>query len=76
MFPDHLLTDLICALVFGVLLVLLIGFGTKLVDLIWTKIDLQEQVQKGNLSAGIVMGSTIIGLCVGLAIVLKSIIGG
>lgn len=74
--PDHLFSDLVCTLLFGVLLIMLIGFGVKMVDWIWTKIDLEEQVQNGNIAAGIVMGSAIVGLCVSLAIVVRGIIGG
>ena len=73
--PDHLGSDLVCVLVFGVLLILLVGFGLKAVDWAWKKLDLEEQVQKGNLAAGVVMAATVLGFCYAAASVVKAIAG-
>jgi len=65
----------LCALAFGCLLVLLVGFGLRFIDWIWEKLDLEEQVQKGNIAAGIVMGSCVLGMCYAVSTVIKSIAG-
>ena len=72
--PDHLLSDLICAACFGFLLILVVSLGVKLADYLWRKLDLEEQVQKGNIAAGIVMGFTVFGLAIAVAIVIHGIL--
>ncbi len=74
--PDHFWSDMLCVFLFGLLLIVLVGFGLKVIDFIWKKLNLEEQVEKGNIAAGIVMGSCVIGLCHALATVVKSITGG
>ena len=74
--PTHFHTDMLAVVAFGLVLVLLVGFGLKAVDRwCWRTLDLEEQVQKGNMAAGIVMGATIIGLCYAVAQVISGIIG-
>lgn len=73
--PDHLGSDLVCVLAFGAALILLVAFGLKVIDFLWRKLDLEEQVQKGNISAGIVMGSCVIGMCYAVGQVIRSITG-
>jgi uncharacterized membrane protein YjfL (UPF0719 family) len=73
--PDHLPSDLVCAGCFGLLLVLIVAFGVKLCDFLWRRLDLEEQVQKGNVAAGIVMGSMIFGFCVSVGMVIRGILG-
>lgn len=73
--PDHFLSDLVAVTLFGFVLCLMVGFGCKFIDWAWRKLDLEEQVQKGNVAAGIVMASVVIGLCYAMAHVVAAIIG-
>ena len=73
--PTHFGSDLLAVVVFGIIAVALVAFGTKVIDWIWKKLDLEEQVQAGNLAAGVVMGSVVIGLCYVMAQVVVAIIG-
>lgn len=54
-------TLLDCSL-FGILGILLVTLGFKLFDLIITKIDLQNEVAKGNVAAAILGGAAIIAM--------------
>lgn len=73
--PEHFLADMLAMIGFGVVLVLIVGFGLKVADFIWRKLDLEEQVQKGNIAAGIVMGATVLGFCYAVAHLLVGILG-
>ena len=73
--PEHFGADMLAVALFGVALVMLVSFGCKFCDWVWRKLDLEEQVQKGNIAAGIVMGSLVIGLCYALATVVAAILG-
>ena len=74
--PEHFSSDLLAVGIFGVVLVLLITFGVKLADYLWKKVDLEGEVAKGNVSAGIVMAAMILGMCYALSRVVVAIIGG
>jgi uncharacterized membrane protein YjfL (UPF0719 family) len=74
--PEHIVADLLAAVLFGVVLVLVVGFGVKFIDkFAWKELDLEEQVQKGNVAAGIVMGMTILGAFLAVAWVVRGILG-
>lgn len=74
--PEHTLSDLAATAMFGVVAVLLVAFGCKVADWVWRQLDLEEQVQKGNIAAGIVMASCVLGFCYVMATVAKAVIGG
>lgn len=73
--PTYIVSDLLALALFGLVLVVFVAFGTKLADRIWTKLDLEQEVQKGNVAAGIVKAALIIGLCLAIAMVAMAIIG-
>jgi len=50
-----------CAL-FGLLGILLVTFGFKIFDKIITRIDLEEEILKGNMSAAILSAAAIIAI--------------
>ena len=50
-----------CSL-FGLLGILLVTFGFKLFDLILTKVDLEKEVEKGNMAAAIVSAAAILAI--------------
>jgi len=49
---------------FGILGVVLSIAGYKLFDLIETKIDIADEIRKGNVAAAILAGAFIIGICI------------
>lgn len=51
------------AAAFGLLGILLSAFGYKLFDLIETKIDIADEIKKGNIACAILAGSFILGIC-------------
>ena len=51
------------AALFGLLGIVLSAVGYKLFDIIETKIDFAEEIKKGNVAAGIVIGAFLVGIC-------------
>lgn len=73
--PEHVLSDCLALVLFGVFVIGLVAFGVKVADWVWGDLDLEKEVQKGNVAAGIVMAAVIVGLCIAMAIVAGHIIG-
>lgn len=48
---------------YGGLGILLCSFGYKLFDIIETKVDFAEQINKGNMAAAVVVASFLLGIC-------------
>lgn len=74
--PESTLPDLFAVVLFGVASVFVVALGVMGADWAWKKLDLEEQVQKGNIAAGMVMVALILGYCYVMATVAKAIIGG
>lgn len=51
------------AAAFGALGILLSSFGYKLFDIIETKVDFAEEINKGNMAAAVVVAAFLIGIC-------------
>jgi hypothetical protein len=73
--PEHFGSDMLACGLSGMQLIFLVGFGCLFIDFIWRKLDLIDQVQKGNIAAGIVLGCTVIGLFISVALVMTCILG-
>ena len=56
-----------CAL-FGTLGIVLVTLGFKVFDLILTKVDLEEEVAKGNIAAAILSAAVILAITIIVAI--------
>jgi putative membrane protein len=72
--PDHFLGDMVSAFCFGLLAILLVVVGFKVFDWLTPRCNFQDEINKGNISAGIIIGSVIIGICYVIAHVLVGII--
>jgi len=53
---------LVNVVLFGVLGIVLVILGFKIFDKIITRIDLEDEIRKGNVAAAILSGAVIIGL--------------
>ena len=73
--PEHFFSDVLAVLIFGFTGVLVVTTGTLLFDWGWRKVELQKEVKNGNISAGIVIGSVVIGLSILMSFTVKSITG-
>ena len=51
------------AALYGGLGIVMCFLGYKLFDILETKIDFAEEIKKGNMSAAVVIGSFLIGIC-------------
>lgn len=74
--PEHVFGDVLAVLIFGIPGILLLTVGTMLCDWGWKKLDLQGEVQKENISAGIVMAAVVIGLAVIISSTIRAVVGG
>jgi putative membrane protein len=74
--PEYFLGDLTATLTFGLLAILLVIAGYKIFDIVLTRLDFDEEIKKGNLAMGIVIGSFILGLCYVIAHVVTTITSG
>lgn len=73
--PTHIGADLLSVVLFGIVGILLVAFGLIVIDYLWKKLNLQEQVERGNVAAGIVKAACILGLSYYVAQVIRAIIG-
>ncbi len=74
--PDHIVPDCLALGLFGLFVIALVALGVMAIDWTWKGLDLIDEVQKGNMAAGIVMLSVVLGLCYAMAKVAVAIIGG
>jgi uncharacterized membrane protein YjfL (UPF0719 family) len=51
------------AALFGGLGVVMCVIGYRLFDLVETRIDLADEIKKGNLAAAVVIGAFLLGIC-------------
>ena len=61
---DHLHTDCIATMAFGVVSIVLMILAFLGIDWFLRRVDLQAQVEKGNISAGIVSGAIFISISI------------
>src|ERR1700680_4527090 len=72
--PDHFLGDVVSAFCFGLLAILLVVLGFKVFDWLTPRCNFQDEINKGNMSAGVIIGSVILGICYVIAQVLSGIV--
>src|SRR5580700_8040503 len=72
--PDHFLGDVVSAFCFGLLAILLVVLGFKVFDWLTPRCNFQDEINKGNMSAGVIIGSVILGICYVIAQVLTAIV--
>lgn len=60
--PRSLPQAVLFSLVFGALGIAMVVAGFKLFDLVITRIDLEKEIQGGNVAAGILAGAVIVGI--------------
>lgn len=65
-------TSLMAAAVFGVLGIALLALGFKVFEWITPKLHVEEELGKGNMAVGIVVGAAILGI----ALIVVRAIGG
>ena len=75
-FPDYFLVDVAATIAFGIIAILLVVFGYKVIDKLTPKLPFDECLRNGNIAAAIVIGSFILGLCYVMAHVVSAIAGG
>lgn len=68
----HLWLDSLAVLFFGIVAVLLMGFGYKFIDWLLKRVDLEQEVSKDNKSSAIVSAS----IFVSIAIVVSTVLNG
>jgi len=73
--PEHFGADALVLVLFGFLAAGVMILGTLGFDWAWRKVDIQAEVQKGNVAAAIVMASVIIGMSVVMAFTVKAVVG-
>lgn len=71
---ETLALDCLVLVVFAVPSILLIAFGYKFIDWVLGKVDLEEQVQKGNIAAAILSGAIVLGICIVIAAVIWGVL--
>ena len=54
---------LLAAALFGGLGILMTSFGYKLFDMIETKVDFAQEINKGNMAAAVVIAAFLLGIC-------------
>ena len=74
--PEHLWSDLLAALLFGVMAVIVMLIGYKLFDWLTPRCGFEEQLSKGNTSVAILLAGLFIALAVVLHAVLLGVLGG
>jgi uncharacterized membrane protein YjfL (UPF0719 family) len=74
--PTHVGGDLLACLLFGILAILAVTYGTKFFDWKYKKVDFEAEIQKGNMAAALVIGSVVLGICYVMATVVKAITSG
>ncbi len=74
--PEYFLGDITATLAFGLLAILLVIAGYKIFDIVLKRLDFDEEIKKGNLAMGIVVGAFILGLCYVVAHVVSTIVSG
>jgi putative membrane protein len=72
--PDNFLGDMVATFAFGLLAILLVVLGFKVFDWLTPKCNFQEEINKGNLSVGMVISAVILGICFIIAHVLSGIL--
>jgi len=72
----HLFADLLSAVAFGVVAILLVVLGYVAFDKLTPKLDFDDLLNKGNVALAIVVGSFLLGLCYVVGRVVAAILGG
>lgn len=57
-----MLYNLINSVVFGLLGIIMVIVGFKIFDRVITRIDLEEEIKKGNVAAAVLSGAVIVAL--------------
>lgn len=73
--PDHIFGDLVATFAFGLLAILLVVLGFKVFDWLTPKCNFQAEINKGNISVGLVMSAVILGISYIIAHVISGILG-
>ncbi len=73
--PEHFPGDIVATLAFGIIAILLVVAGYKLFDWALPKLDFDEEIKKGNVAMGMVVGAFIIGICLVVARVVAAVLG-
>ena len=73
--PEHFLGDMVATFAFGLLAILLVVLGFKVFDWLTPKCNFQAEINKGNISVGLVISAVILGICYIIAHVLSGILG-
>ena len=72
--PTHFLSDILASFVFGLVLIVLVVIGYKLVDWALKGVNFDVELSKNNLTVGIVVASIILGICYGVSNVVAAIL--
>ena len=72
--PSHFWTDLVAAFAFGLLVILLVILGYKLIDWALRGVDFDVELTKGNMAVGIVVAAIVIGIALSVSNVVVAIL--
>lgn len=72
--PSHFWTDLVAAFAFGLLVILLVILGYKLVDWALRGVCFDTELTKGNMAVGVVVAAIIIGIALSVSNVVVAIL--
>jgi hypothetical protein len=72
--PPQIWTDMIAVFAFGLLLILLMIVGYKLIDWALRRVDFDAELSKGNTAVGIVVASIIASLAYAVSQVIVAVI--
>lgn len=72
--PSHFLTDLVAAAAFGLLSIVLIILGYKVVDWALRGVCFDTELAKGNMAVGVVVAAIIIGISISVSNVVVAIL--
>lgn len=73
--PIHIWSDLLAVVLFGLVLTAVLAVGTKAFDWLYRKVDLEDEVKKGNVAAAMVLSAVVFGLSYAVATVVKGVLG-
>jgi putative membrane protein len=72
--PSHFWTDLVAAFAFGVLVILLVILGYKVIDWALKGVCFDTELTKGNMAVGVVVAAIIIGISLSVSNVVVAIL--
>ena len=74
--PPHLFSDVVVTIIFGAVAIFLLIGAVKVWDLMTSKVDEQEELNKNNTSVAIVMAGFMLSVAYIIGMVVSRVLGG